>query len=144
MGTKHNLSAFERFISKVRKTDFCWIWTGAICGHGYGNFHAYGKYYRAHRFAYEYFVGKIGPNLDLDHLCRNRKCVNPRHLEPVSRQENLLRGDTIVAKQAQQTHCIHGHEFNDANTYHDSRGRRHCRKCKVIRQRKYRNGLRRT
>lgn len=119
----------------------CWEWTGAIGKWGYGNFHDGKKYCRAHRYSYEHYISSIPIGLDLDHLCRNRKCVNPEHLEPVTRQINLLRGKTIIAKQAAQKECIYGHDFTKENTYIDKRNRRHCKKCRVIRQRKYRQHL---
>lgn len=128
----------DRFWAKVNKTKTCWLWIGAINTHGYGNFYAEGIFWSAHRFAYTRSVGKIPKGYDIDHLCRVRNCVNPKHLEPVTRSTNLLRGETIVAAQHKQTSCIHGHEFNKRNTYVDKRGRRHCRRCRVIRNKQYR------
>lgn len=84
----------------------CWVWTGAL-NTGYGRVHvgpgrrsAYG-----HRVLYEMLVGPVPEGLDLDHLCRNRACCNPDHLEPVTRQENLLRGDTLTAAHAADSDC---------------------------------------
>ena len=89
-------TAEERFWPKVDKTETCWIWIGAIGTGGYGNFWVgpdrLSDRMRAHRFAYESMVGPIPEGLDLDHLCRNRACVNPAHLEPVTRRVNLRRG----------------------------------------------------
>ena len=79
-----------RFWAKVDKTETCWLWTGGQSA-GYGRFGFKGRpNLGAHRFAYELLVGPIPPGLDLDHLCRVRNCVNPDHLEPVTRRENLL------------------------------------------------------
>src|SRR5690349_1913777 len=78
----------------------CWLWTKGCTPAGYGAFSIGHKHMAAHRFAYEVLIGPIRNGLDLDHLCRVRSCVNPSHLEPVTRSINLLRGDTIVAKRA--------------------------------------------
>jgi hypothetical protein len=98
----------------------------------------YGMLYRhisAHRLSYELLVGPVPEGLVLDHLCRNRACCRPDHLEPVSRGENVLRGDTIAARKAAQTECTHGHEYTPSNTGRQSNGTRYCRKCAVIKQR---------
>jgi hypothetical protein len=78
------------FWSKVLKTDTCWLWLGGVNSQGYGKFCVQPRYYGAHRLAYEWEVGPILAET-LDHLCRLRICVNPAHLEPVSRRENTLR-----------------------------------------------------
>lgn len=98
---------------KIVKTDSCWVWDGAIQGAGYGT--AWDKRIRkiklAHRLVYELLVGPIPDGLTLDHLCRNRACVNPEHLEPVSMKENVLRGISPSAQKARQVLCIRGHEL---------------------------------
>ncbi|MGW1678508.1 HNH endonuclease signature motif containing protein [Saccharopolyspora shandongensis] len=128
----------ERFWEKVAQVGDCWQWTAARTG-GYGVFNiGAGVTRRAHRLAYEEMIGEIPEGLDLDHLCRNRACVNPNHLEPVTRRVNLLRGKTIVAREATKTHCVAGHEFNNANTYVTSTGWRKCRPCDRRRQRDFR------
>lgn len=124
----------ERFWSKVDKTDSCWVWKAALTQYGYGIFRIGGRdgfNIGAHRYAYKEMFGSIPGGLDLDHLCRNRKCVNPAHLEPVTRQENVLRGVSPAARQAKQTHCIHGHELMGANLYLRNDGRRGCRTCRA-------------
>jgi len=126
----------ERFTAKVEKTDGCWLWMGYINpkpGKGYGTFYDGKKAVRAHRWAYENFVGPIPEGLQLDHLCRVRHCVNPSHLEPVTARENIRRGENHVAKNARKTHCLHGHEFTEENTYRSSRGR-DCRECRTARR----------
>lgn len=106
----------------------CWQWRGATTW-GYGTAWAEGRTRRAHRLAYELLIGPIPDGLDLDHLCRNRACVNPTHLEPVTRRVNLLRGVGLTARRAAQTACIHGHPFDQANTIRRRDGTRDCRSC---------------
>lgn len=122
----------DRFWSKVDKSGECWVWTAAKFGNGYGLFKPdyRGKSCLAHRVAYEIVVGPIPEGLTIDHLCRNHGCVNPSHLEAVTKRENTLRGVGPAAQHAQQTHCKHGHPFDDENTWIDSTGARHCRVCK--------------
>lgn len=107
----------------------CWVWTACLNSYGYGQFAATGRQVQAHRFSYELLIGAIPHGLDIDHLCRNRACVNPAHLEPVTRRVNLLRGETIVAECAAKTECPVGHVYDDANTRIDRRGARRCRAC---------------
>jgi hypothetical protein len=76
----------------VEVTGFCWLWTGAVGSSGHGRIRPHGRLLQAHRWVYELLVGPIPEGLDLDHLCRIRRCVNPDHLEPVTRQLNLARG----------------------------------------------------
>lgn len=119
-----------RLMSKVTTGSGCWDWTGSFSPLGYARFSTTNGPRAAHRLVYEVFHGPVPPELDLDHLCSNRGCVNPAHLEPVSHQENLMRGDTIVARQAAQTHCVNGHEFTPENTrIRPYSGGRACRAC---------------
>lgn len=112
----------------------CWLWTGAKITSGYGSFGVSTKnWMRAHRYAFEVSRGPIPPGLQLDHLCRNRACVNPDHLDPVNNRENTLRGlGPILAAQRQlvKTHCPQGHPYDEANTYHCKKKlNRMCKAC---------------
>lgn len=128
----------ERIMSKVEKAESgCWIWTGAMTADGYGNF-SYGsrldgsrKTTTAHRAAYEALVGTVAKGMEVDHLCRVRNCVNPDHLEVVTKHENWRRGVSFTAQNAKKTQCSQGHPFDDENTRFDSRGWRQCRTCQM-------------
>src|SRR5688572_15298255 len=122
----------ERFWPRVSKTDFCWEWIGFIGNHGYGVFSLRTKCQRlAHRVSYEWAKGPIPEGHHVDHLCRNKRCVNPNHLEAVLPIINAWRSDA-GRPQASRTHCPRGHEYNHANTYIKVRGGRECRKCRII------------
>lgn len=122
----------ERFWAKaVRDPETeCWEWIACRNSWGYGQFDAPGFRY-AHRFAYSYLVGPIPEGLTIDHLCRNRGCVNPDHLEACRMGVNTLRGNAPTAKHARKTHCSRGHAFDEANTRITAQGHRVCRKCKA-------------
>ena len=126
-----------RFWRNVVKTEGCWEWIAFRTKDGYGRFRVGGGKVLAHRFAYELLVGPIPEGLESDHLCRNRGCVNPAHLEPVTQQVNRLRGVGLPALSARKTHCKNGHPFNAANTYHRRDGDRECRTCKVAGHMRY-------
>ena len=82
----------------------------------------------AHRLIYEHFNGPIPDGLQIDHLCRNRACCNPAHLEPVTQQENIARGECSQWR-LEHTHCPNGHEYTEANTRIEKTGARRCRTC---------------
>ena len=115
----------------------CWLWRGCINENGYGSLNFHHSNILAHRIAYELFIGPIPPGLVIDHLCRNKGCVNPLHLEAVTDRVNILRGEGPAAIEARQTHCIHGHELSGENlriTMFKGRTYRGCMACQ--RQRK--------
>ena len=121
--------AADRFWSKVEPaTDGCWVWTGGKSNNGYGRF-TVGSSSRvyAHRFAYEDQVGPIPDGLVIDHLCRNRACVNPAHLEAVTNRINTVRGEA-GDWQRSKTHCPSGHAYTTENT-RIYRTWRYCRSC---------------
>lgn len=108
--------------------DGCWAWTRGKIKSGYGAVVIAGRLWPAHRAFYEIYVGPVPEGLDLDHLCRVRHCVNPAHLEAVTRRVNLLRGDTLAAFNAEKTHCPQGHPYDAQNTK-VYKNRRYCRTC---------------
>lgn len=119
----------ERFWDKVDASGDCWIWM-ADRVNGYGRFHVDGTTrVVAHRWSYEALVGEVPAGLQLDHLCRNRSCVNPDHLEPVTDVENQRRGSSPSGINHRKSRCRRGHPFEGDNLWVDSHGHRHCREC---------------
>ena len=114
----------------------CWEWTGCTVRGGYGIIGGERGRERVyvHRAAYELMKGPIPDGLYIDHLCRNPRCCNPAHLEPVTHRENTLRGVSPPAVNIKKTHCLRGHEFTEANTYR-WKGTRICRTCSDARYR---------
>ncbi len=142
----------ERLMAKVDRSGECWRWTGATTPNGYGVI-SRGRRdgaIPAHRAAYELLVGPIPDGLDLDHVCHtrdsmcpggpqcpHRRCVNPAHLEPVTRQTNVDRGRRASGRQ-RKTRCIRGHEFTRENAVPNGPHGRACRTCKNEANRRYR------
>ena len=128
----------ERFWTQVNRADSngCWGWLGGKNRWGYGRISANGKRLMVHRFAYELLVGPIPEGLTIDHLCRNRACVNPAHLEAVDIRTNLLRGNGWSGLQSRKTHCPQGHPYDAQNTYYEPNKHRRCRTCGLLYERK--------
>lgn len=109
--------------------DGCWKWTRAT-NLGYGRINVgNGIIRQAHRVSYEEFIGPVPSGLVLDHLCRNRACINPAHLEPVTNKENIIRGTGFCAVNAAKTSCLRGHPLAGENVRISRNGERLCRTC---------------
>jgi hypothetical protein len=127
-------SVEARFMEKVSidPNSGCWLWTGALDSDGYGNFRVGSvkdgtrRVVSSYKWAYENYVGMVPEGLELDHLCRVRKCCNPEHLEPVTRSVNQLRG--LNGQPALE--CKNGHVFTDETTYRKTDGKRQCLICR--------------
>lgn len=106
----------------------CWLWTASTKGAGYGQFWNGNQLVSAHVWAYEQAYGPIPDDLETDHLCRVRTCVNAAHMELVTHRVNILRADTLMARESARTHCPQGHEYTIDNTK-VYKGMRYCRAC---------------
>ena len=135
--TAYDKTTEIRFFEKVDLAGDCWLWTGGLTSRGYGQFWHEGTNDVAHRWLWCHLVGPVADGLQLDHLCRNRRCVNPDHLEPVTCQENVLRGVGSSASNARKTHCKWGHPLAGANLAMNPNGSRTCRRCHSVRQQAY-------
>jgi hypothetical protein len=113
-----------RFVSRVAFGDGCWEWLACKTRDGYGQFRFEGRSQRTHRLAYAWFIGSAPEGTELDHVCRNRRCLRPDHLEPVTHRENVLRGTGSPAEQAKQTSCRRGHPLTLGTA-----GKRYCKTC---------------
>ena len=140
---KDPLAVAYRLLSRCHVSETgCLEWTGALAGGSkkgdYAAIKVDGVQYLGHRIAYEIMYGPIPQGMTLDHLCRVRHCVNPDHLEVVTRGENVLRGEGITAQNVRKTHCPQGHEYTTENTYETKDGKRMCRTCSRARTQAWR------
>lgn len=129
------ISIRERIAKRVVQRGDCMIWTGCTVRGGYGQIRIGGQTLYVHRVAYETAVGPIPDGMEVDHLCFERACVNPDHLEPVtpdinkSRSRPGRRGQHRAAIEKSKTHCPRGHAYDESNTYTHNNGR-YCRACR--------------
>lgn len=131
----------QRIMRRVDKSaeGGCWNWLGPKDPDGYGRV-LWPEGRMLHRVVYILSGGHIPPGYEVDHLCRNRACVNPAHMEPVTRKENTMRGVSPQAVNARKTHCVHGHELSGDNVYTQGGRRRQCRQCNAAAARRYKEG----
>lgn len=130
-----------RIKAKVQITESgCWEFIGSRVGLGYGRIGWNGRLWLAHRVTYTLLVGPIPDGLEIDHLCKNKPCCNPDHLEAVTRSENVKRGsqsDWRAAYELAKHHCPAGHPYDALNTYFTPQGHRQCRICKAAANLRY-------
>lgn len=128
--TTPHRSLASRYVARIEwSPEGCWLWLGTITPNGYGQIRVSRSNRSAHRVLYEFLVGPIPEGLDLDHLCRVRRCVNPAHLEPVTRSENIRRSPLMYPAK---THCNYGHPLDG---WDRTRHHRVCTTCLHLRRR---------
>lgn len=137
------VKSVEWMMARVKMAGDCWEWTSGKNSKGYGRVHAT-KLERgamAHRVMYELVRGPIPEGLTLDHLCRNRACVNPDHLEAVTNRLNIIRGSSPAADNANKATCLRGHALSGRNVWIAKDGSRVCKECQRVRRLMRRHGV---
>lgn len=116
----------------IDKDTGCWNWNRSLLQNGYGQVWDGERRVTAHSLSYRIYVGDIVDNNVVDHICRNRKCVNPKHLRQITSAKNVLIGEGVTALNARKTHCVNGHEFTEKNTYivKKRNNGRYCKQCR--------------
>lgn len=132
MPLPHDPELEREFLARVEKTDECWNWVGHVDHEGYAEIKFRGRTYRAHRLAYQWWVGSVREDGLVRQACGNRRCPNPAHLEQLTALEHVKLGNNASAVNARKTHCKHGHEFTPANTYWRRTGGRGCKQCRAL------------
>lgn len=127
----------QKLLSGFVTQDGCWMWTRGCARGGYGSVFIAGKTRRAHRVCYELIYGvTLTPDQFLHHLCNNKACINPFHLEITTQATHV---DSATFGNKEKTHCPHGHEYTPANTHWNRGGKsRECYTCKLLRMRRKR------
>lgn len=137
--SRYPFDPVKRFYRNIEiQENTCWKWLGPKDCQGYGRWRVNGIYCQVHRWSYEYFNFTIIPSdLVCHHICYNKSCVNPTHLEPRTNLENIHDKDSksLTLKNKLKTHCKYGHEFTEKNTYISIRGGRSCKECHKLNQR---------
>lgn len=140
--SEKDIKRYWRFVD-IRGNDECWEWLGSDNGTEYGKFWLNNETKYAHRISYFLAYGNIEDGYQIDHLCKNRKCVNPNHLEKVTVKINNNRGNSFSGKRIKRTHCSKGHLLSDDNLCENylARGLRVCKICKQEQAEKLKTNL---
>jgi len=136
---RYDERAKTRLLSKIKVVGNCWVRTISVHTDGYSVFDYKGRDIMSHRASYLLFKGDLDPKLTIDHLCRNRACINPEHLEQVTMKENVHRSPfTRASINSKKTHCPQGHKYTTKNTKMINTGKsRKCRICDIKQKRKH-------
>lgn len=143
---RYALNVLDRLRSGLQPSNGCWEWSRTRTSGGYGQISVKHAMVQTHQVAYHLFIGPVPAGLQLDHLCRNRACANPWHLDPVTSAVNSRRGlgALNLPDYGSRTHCVNGHAFDQVNTYiHPVTGYRTCRNCRADRERSRQQAIRR-